>query len=44
MRGVISAGIEAAKKQGIQVEDISHPATKNYNLVRVGAPQKKRRR
>jgi hypothetical protein len=35
MGGLISAGIEESRKQGVQIEDISHPATRNYNVVRV---------
>jgi hypothetical protein len=33
--GLIDAGIKAARKSGVQIQDLSDPATRNYNLVRV---------
>jgi hypothetical protein len=35
MGGLIDAGIQAARKSGVKIEDLSDPATRNYNLVRV---------
>lgn len=35
MGQMLSAGVAAAKAAGMRIEDISDPATKNYNLVHV---------
>jgi hypothetical protein len=32
---LLSAGVQAARAEGIRIEDVSDPATKNYNLIRV---------
>ncbi len=37
---MLSAGIAAAREQGIAIEDISDPATKSYNVVRVKGDKK----
>ena len=42
MGGLISAGIEAAQKSGLRIQDISDPATRNYNLVQVAEKPKKK--
>jgi hypothetical protein len=39
--GLLGSGIKQAQKRGVQVEDISDPATRNYNLVRVEKKGKK---
>jgi hypothetical protein len=39
--GLINAGIEVARKTGVAIEDISDPATRNHNLVRVKDDRKK---
>jgi hypothetical protein len=36
--GLWRRGVELAQKQGIAIEDISDPATRNYNLIRVPKP------
>lgn len=33
--GLIRSGIQAAQKQDVPIEDLSDPATRNYNLIRV---------
>lgn len=35
MGQVLSAGVAAAQATGMPIEDLSDPATKNYNLIRV---------
>ena len=35
MGQMISAGVAAAQAAGMRIEDISDPATKNYNLIHV---------
>jgi hypothetical protein len=39
--GMIDAGIQAARKSGLPIEDLSDPATRNYNLVHVPDGRKK---
>lgn len=42
--GLIGAGIEAAQQAGVKIEDLSDPATRNYNRVELedeDKPQKK---
>jgi hypothetical protein len=38
--GLLSHGIQEAQKRGAQIQDISNPATRNYNLVRVKKDRK----
>src|SRR5262249_16124188 len=33
--GLLGCGVREAQKRGVPIEDISSPATRNYNLVRV---------
>jgi hypothetical protein len=37
----MDAGIQATRKRGVPIEDISDPATRNYNLVWVEDNRKK---
>ena len=39
MGRVLSAGVAAARAAGMRIEDVSDPATRNYNLVRVDEPE-----
>jgi hypothetical protein len=34
MGGLLRSGIEQAQKEGVRIEDMSDPATRNYNLIR----------
>ncbi|HVC96791.1 MAG TPA: hypothetical protein VND64_24140 [Pirellulales bacterium] len=34
MGGLLRDGIEKAQKQGVRIQDMSDPATLNYNLIR----------
>lgn len=40
MGGLLRGGFQEAQKQGIMIEDLSDPATKNYNIVRVKKEEK----
>jgi hypothetical protein len=40
--GLIDVGVKAARKRGVPIEDVSDPATRNYNLIRVKDDRKKR--
>jgi hypothetical protein len=42
MGGLLGAGIKEAQKHGVKIEDISDPATRNYNLVHVKKNDKKK--
>ena len=39
--GLLTSGVEEARKRGIPIEDLSDPATRNYNLIRVADKDKK---
>jgi hypothetical protein len=44
VRGVFTGGIAEAKKAGVKVEDVSSPATRNYNLVKVSGKSKRKKK
>jgi hypothetical protein len=41
MGGLIGLGIQETQKAGVKIQDLSDPATRNYNLVRVTKEDKK---
>jgi hypothetical protein len=38
MGGLLSMGVKEAQKAGAKIEDVSDPATRNWNLIRVSKP------
>jgi hypothetical protein len=38
--GLFSMGVSEAQKRGAKIEDMSDPATRNYNLIQVREPSK----
>jgi len=41
MGGLLGSGVKELQKRGVPIKDISDPATKNYNLIRVQKKDKK---